>query len=188
MLRRFPPGVDVEACISLECLVRLKDIALHRARVGHPVLAARALLLLRVLLKLFRGRVTDVSQYCPALLMLSVSSLKSSTPLLQMASCKLLQCLLPVAHANDILASFSESQEVLFSIALGDTTSDALLYLSLETYSEWISCCHSVSKCVAAPGSHSRLFQCWMGHIRDPHMGELVVLMFRELITDINDG
>ncbi|KEG11409.1 hypothetical protein DQ04_02651070 [Trypanosoma grayi] len=181
LLRRCPREM-VSAGVTSHTF--LLQAVLEKDVTGPAILASRALSLLGVMLTLMKREGVDVQSLSASLLPKTVVSLVSSAPLLRAAACKLLHRLLPLVHQNDTLTSFAEGQDALFSLMLSETTTDEFLYLCLEVYTEWISRCHTVRRDVAPPDAHYKLLCCWKNHIQDPNIGELVVSLFGELITE----
>ncbi|ESL08520.1 hypothetical protein TRSC58_03776 [Trypanosoma rangeli SC58] len=181
LLRRCPNEM---LAAGEDCHSQLLQILLKKDVHGPPLLSSRALSLLSILLALMKRAGADVSSLCASLLPEALISLSSSIPLLSAAACRLFHSLLPLANVDDLLTLFFTGQDALFSLLLNETTSDELLYLCLEVYTEWISQCHLKRRDVASSESYNNLFRCWRNHIQDPNMGELVVSVFGELIID----
>ncbi|KAH9582228.1 hypothetical protein LSM04_007979 [Trypanosoma melophagium] len=183
LLRRCPQEM---LSAGVNCHNQLLQILLKQDLVGPAVLATRALSVLGILLVLKKREGVNVESSCSLLLPKAVISLKSDVPLLGAAACKLLHRLLPLVNLNDALSLFAQGEDALFSLMLKDDTVDDMLYISIEVYTEWISKCHLQTKGISSTESHSVLFKCWIKHINDPNIGELVVSLFNELIIEFN--
>ncbi|RNF08871.1 uncharacterized protein Tco025E_07072 [Trypanosoma conorhini] len=181
LLRRCPNAI---LAAGVDCLSQLLQILIKDDVHGPALLSTRALSLLSILLTLMKRGGADVEPLCASLLPKAVISLSSPAPLLCAASCRFFHYILPLAAKDDVVNLFSTGQDALFSLLVNETTSGELLYICLEIYTEWVSQCQRKRRGVASPESYNNLFRCWRNHIQDPNMGELVVSLFAELITD----
>ncbi|EKF32421.1 hypothetical protein MOQ_003720 [Trypanosoma cruzi marinkellei] len=181
LLRRCPRETILR---GVGCHSQLLQILLEKDVQGPAIVSSRALSLMGILLAVMKRERIGVESLCASLIPQAIVSLSSSVPLLRAAACKLFHRLIPLVHVDDALTSFARGQEALFSLMLNEFTSGELLYMCLEVHTEWIARCHSKRRDVASLESYNNLFLCWRNHIRDPNMGELVVSLFGELITE----
>lgn len=163
------------------------------AVVAVPVLAARALSLLGVLLNFVKttgANAASISEVCAMTLPQAVSSLgPNSQPLLRAVACKLLLDLLPLFDV-DLLVSSYEVHGAAALLALISTaeTNGEFLYLVLDVFKSWTKRIRLSGMAATASASlfpqatYPVLFQCWRTNIQDPNIGDSVVDALREAV------